>query len=64
MVYDSAADRIYLVAAEFGPAPEASADSFTSVKWAAGRSAAAAPAAPPARPTAVPGSFTVIVVGR
>jgi YVTN family beta-propeller protein len=64
MAYDSAADRIYLVAAEFGPAPEASADSFTSVKWAAGRSAAAAPATPPARPTAVPGSFTVIVVGR
>jgi YVTN family beta-propeller protein len=44
MAYDSAADRVYLVAAESGPAP--TADN------------------PRPRPTTIPGSFTVIVVGR
>ena len=46
MAYDSAADRIYLVTAEFGPRPEPT------------------PENPRPRPTVVPGSFTVIVVGR
>ena len=46
MAYDSAADRIYLVSAQFGPRPAPTADN------------------PRPRPTIVPGSFTVIVVGR
>ncbi|MGA3082784.1 MAG: YncE family protein [Terracidiphilus sp.] len=46
MAYDSAADRIYLVTAEFGPRPEPTADN------------------PRPRPAIVPGSFTVLVVGR
>ena len=46
MAYDSGADRIYLVTAEFGPRPDPTADN------------------PHPRPTVVPGSFTVIVVGR
>ena len=46
MAYDSAADRIYLVTAEFGPRPAPTADN------------------PRPRPVMVPGSFTVIVVGR
>ncbi|MGP8173470.1 MAG: YncE family protein [Terracidiphilus sp.] len=46
MAYDSAADRIYLVAAEFGPRPDPTPDN------------------PRPRPAIVPGSFTVIVVGR
>jgi YVTN family beta-propeller protein len=46
MAYDAASDRVYLVAAEFGPRP------------------AATPENPRPRPTIVPGSFTVLVVGR
>jgi YVTN family beta-propeller protein len=46
MAYDSAADRIYLVTAEFGPRPDPTPDN------------------PRPRPAIVPGSFTVIVVGR
>jgi hypothetical protein len=46
MAYDPATDRIYLVTAEFGPRPAATADN------------------PRPRPSIVPGSFTVIVVGR
>jgi len=46
MAYDQATDRIYLVTAEFGPAPAPTADR------------------PHPRPAAIPGSFTVIVVGR
>ena len=46
MAYDSGADRIYLVTAEFGPRPDPTPDN------------------PRPRPTVVPGSFTVIVVGR
>jgi YVTN family beta-propeller protein len=46
LAYDSAADRIYLVTAEFGPRPAATADN------------------PRPRPAMVPGTFTVIVVGR
>jgi YVTN family beta-propeller protein len=46
MAYDSAGDRIYLVTADFGPAPAPTADN------------------PRPRPAIVPGSFTVLVVGR
>jgi hypothetical protein len=46
MAYDSGADRIYLVTAEFGPAPAPTATN------------------PRPRPSVIPGSFTVIVVGR
>jgi YVTN family beta-propeller protein len=46
MAYDSAADRIYLVTAEFGPRPDPTPDN------------------PRPRPAIVPGSFTVLVVGR
>ena len=46
MAYDSGADRVYLVTAEFGPRPEPTADN------------------PRPRPTIVPGSFTVLVIGR
>jgi DNA-binding beta-propeller fold protein YncE len=46
MAYDSAADRIYTVTAEFGPR------------------LAATPENPRPRPSIVPGSFTVIVIGR
>jgi hypothetical protein len=46
MAYDAAADRIYLVAAEFGPRPEPT------------------PENPRQRPPMIPGSFSVLVVGR
>jgi len=46
MAYDSATDRVYLVTAEFGPRPAATADN------------------PRPRPSIVPGSFTILVVGR
>ncbi len=46
MAYDSAADRVYLVTAEFGPRPEPTPENLHP------------------RPPIVPGSFTVIVVGR
>jgi YVTN family beta-propeller protein len=46
MVYDPATDRIYTVAAEFGPRPEPTADN------------------PRPRPPIIPGSFTVLVIGR
>jgi YVTN family beta-propeller protein len=46
MAYDSAADRVYLVTAEFGPRPDPTPDN------------------PHPRPAILPGSFTVIVVGR
>jgi YVTN family beta-propeller protein len=46
MAYDAATDRIYLVTAEFGPRPAATAEN------------------PHPRPAIVPGSFTVLVVGR
>ena len=46
MAYDPVADRAYVVTAEFGPAPAATAGS------------------PHPRPSIVPGTFTVIVIGR
>jgi YVTN family beta-propeller protein len=46
MAYDEAADRVYVVSAEFGPAPEPTADN------------------PRPRPTVLPGTFTVVVIGR
>ena len=46
MAYDPVADRAYVVTAEFGPAPAATA------------------ASPHPRPSIVPGTFTVIVIGR
>jgi YVTN family beta-propeller protein len=46
MTYDPATDRLYVVTAEFGPRPAATADN------------------PRPRPAIVPGSFTVIVIGR
>ena len=46
MTYDPATDRIYLVAAEFGPRP------------------AATPENPRPRPPMIPGTFTILVVGR
>lgn len=46
MAYDSVADRVYVVTAEFGPRPEPTADN------------------PRPRPTILPGSFTIIVIGR
>jgi YVTN family beta-propeller protein len=46
MAFDPTTDRVYLVAAELGPRPAATADN------------------PRPRPTVVPGSFTVLVVGR
>jgi YVTN family beta-propeller protein len=46
MTYDPATDRIYLVAAEFGPRP------------------APTPENPRPRPPMVPGTFTILVVGR
>jgi YVTN family beta-propeller protein len=46
MDYDPAADRIYLVTAEFGPRPAPTAGN------------------PRPRPALVPGSFTVLVIGR
>jgi DNA-binding beta-propeller fold protein YncE len=46
MAYDAAADRVYVVSADFGPRPEATA------------------ANPRPRPPVLPGSFTVIVIGR
>jgi DNA-binding beta-propeller fold protein YncE len=46
MAYDAAADRIYVVAAEFGPKPAATVTN------------------PHARANVLPGSFTVLVIGR
>lgn len=46
MIYDAATDRIYLVAAEFGPRPAPTAEN------------------PHPRAAVLPGSFTVLVVGR
>ena len=46
MAYDAGSDRVYLVTADFGPTPAATADN------------------PHPRPPALPGTFTVIVVGR
>jgi YVTN family beta-propeller protein len=46
MTYDPATDRIYVVTAELGPRPAATADN------------------PRPRPSIVPGSFSVIVIGR
>jgi YVTN family beta-propeller protein len=46
MTYDPATDRIYTVAAEFGPRPAATPDN------------------PRPRPPLVPGTFTILVVGR
>src|ERR1700722_19071686 len=46
MAFDPGTGRVYLVAAQFGPAPAATA------------------ATPRPRPVAIPGSFTVLVVGR
>jgi YVTN family beta-propeller protein len=46
MAFDSGTGRVYLVTAEFGPRPAATADN------------------PRPRPAVVPGSFTVLVVGR
>jgi len=46
MTYDSAADRAYVVTAEFGPRPAPTADN------------------PRPRPAIVPGSFTIIAIGR
>ena len=46
MAYDSGADRIYLVTADFGPRPDTT------------------PQNPRPRPPVLPGTFTVIVVGR
>jgi YVTN family beta-propeller protein len=46
MAYDSANDRVYLVAAEFGPRPAATAEN------------------PRPRPPMVPGTFTILVIGR
>ena len=46
MIYDAASDRIYTVAAEFGPKPAPTAEN------------------PRPRAAVVPGSFTVLVVGR
>ena len=46
MTYDPSTDRAYVVTAEFGPRPAATADN------------------PRPRPTILPGSFTVIAIGR
>ena len=46
MAYDSATDRVYLVSAEFGPAPAPTATN------------------PRPRPAVLPGSFSIVVVGR
>ena len=46
MAYDPASDRIYVVAAQMGPAPAATTET------------------PRPRPAVVPGSFTVLVLGR
>lgn len=46
MAYDAENDRMYLVTAQFGPRPHATAEN------------------PRPRPSIVPGSFTVLVVGR
>lgn len=46
MAYDPGTDRVYLVTADFGPRPAATAEN------------------PRPRPPMVPGSFTILVVGR
>jgi YVTN family beta-propeller protein len=46
IAYDPATDRVYLVTAEFGPAPAPTADN------------------PRPRPAVIPGSFSVLVIGR
>jgi hypothetical protein len=46
MAYDPVADRAYVVTADFGPAPAATAES------------------PHPRPAILPGTFTVLVIGR
>ena len=46
MAYDPATDRVYLVTADFGPRPAATAEN------------------PRPRPPMIPGSFTILVVGR
>jgi YVTN family beta-propeller protein len=46
MTYDPSTDRVYLVSAEFGPRPAATAEN------------------PRPRPPMVPGTFTILVVGR
>jgi YVTN family beta-propeller protein len=46
IAYDSTADRVYLVTAEFGPTPEPTAEM------------------PRPRPPVLPGSFSVLVIGR
>lgn len=46
MAYDSAADRVYLTTAEFGPRPAPTTEN------------------PRPRPPVIPGSFTILVVGR
>jgi YVTN family beta-propeller protein len=46
MTYDPTTDRVYLVAAEFGPRPAATAEN------------------PRPRPPMVPGTFTILVIGR
>jgi len=46
MAYDPDTDRAYVVTAQFGPRPEATADR------------------PHPRPSIVPGSFTILVIGR
>lgn len=46
MTYDPGTDRAYVVTAEFGPRPAATADN------------------PRPRPTILPGSFTIIAIGR
>ncbi|HTB98104.1 MAG TPA: YncE family protein [Terracidiphilus sp.] len=46
MAYDPATDRVYLVTADFGPRPTATAEN------------------PRPRPPMIPGSFTILVVGR
>lgn len=46
MIYDPATDRIYTVAAEFGPRPAATAEN------------------PRPRPPMIPGTFTILVIGK
>jgi hypothetical protein len=65
MVYDAATDRVYLSSADYTASLETPAGNFTDMKWALARTAATtATTNIPAHPAAIPGSFTVIVVGR